>query len=379
MPVIQNGIVFLPDGTLKKKNVIIENGKVKALTEDMHPWPEDVIDASECIVSPGFVDIHIHGAAGSDFSDGERKHIDNIAGYLIKQGVTAFLGTTMSLEEKQLTQIMETAAPLIGKTREGMAALWGINLEGPFIALSKKGGQNGDHIRKPDFEMFTRLNERSGGAIRLVDIAPELEGSLEFIRNTSKNCRVSLAHTEADYDMAKEAFAQGASHITHLYNAMPPINHRKPGIITAAAEDAAYVELICDGRHIHPAVVRLTFRMFGRDRICLVSDSMRACGLAEGEYELGGQAVYVKGDLAALKDGTLAGSTVNVAEGVRRAIRFGVLPEEALQAATLNPARAAGLERQLGSLKPGNRADIVLLDKGLYTRSVFLEGQLQKI
>jgi N-acetylglucosamine-6-phosphate deacetylase len=374
MKLIQNGILFLPDGTLQRQDLLIENGRIKAFGDAFTQECEETVDAAGCIVAPGFVDIHIHGADGSDFSDGTEAAIDKIAGYLLTQGVTAFLGTTMSLGENELSGIMATAAPLIGRTRENKAVLWGINMEGPFLAMSKKGGQNGDYIIKPDFGMFERLYRTSGSGIRLLDLAPELEGSLEFIGKARKLCRISIAHTEADYIAAKKAFAKGATHVTHLFNAMPPVNHRNPGIIIAAMENADFVEVICDGNHIHPAMIRFAFKMFGRERICIVSDSMRACGLEDGEYTLGGQKVFVTEGRAVLKDGTLAGSTTSAAEGMRRAVRFGISLEAALQSVTVNPAKAAGLENILGSLKPGNRADIVLLNQGLEVKSVFLEG-----
>lgn len=377
MTVIKNGTVFMPDGSLIKTDIELENGLVKAVGEASDTSSGNIIDAEGLIVSPGFIDIHIHGANGADFSDGSVESIDRMAEYLLRQGVTAFLGTTMSLGEEALAAVMETAAPLVGKIRAGRAVLWGINMEGPFFAMSKKGGQNGKYIRNPDLEMFKRLYEKSGGSIRLVDLAPELNGSLEFIEKVKSLCKISLAHTEADYEIAMKAFKKGATHVTHLFNAMPPVNHRNPGIIVAAAEEAEFVELICDGKHVHPAVVRFAFRMFTGERVCIISDGMRACGLNDGEYELGGLPVYVEGDRAVLKDDTLAGSTTNAAEGVRRAIRFGVPVKDALRAATANPAKAAGLEHILGSLAPGKRADILLLDNQFNVRSVFLEGNRQ--
>lgn len=379
MTLIKNGIVFMPDGTLKKQDILLQNGKIMALSDDFIQSEVEAVDAKDCIVAPGFVDIHIHGAAGADFSDGTADSIEKIAHYLLQQGVTAFLGTTMSLSEAALSAVMDTAAPLIGRTRSGKAVLWGINMEGPFIAAGKKGAQNGDHICNPDFAMFMRLYEKSGGSIKLLDIAPELPGSLEFIKEATKLSRISLAHTNSDYEMAKNAFQSGASHVTHLYNAMPPIRHRDPGMIIAAIEDAEFVEIICDGKHVHPAIIRFTFQSFGKARVCIISDSMRACGLEDGEYELGGQNVYVKGDRATLMDGTLAGSTSSIAEGVRRAVQFGIPIEAALLAATYNPAKAAGLEHMLGSLRPGCRADVLLLDQQLNVKSVYLEGKKQHL
>ena len=377
MKVFMNGKVLLPEGILKKTNICIENGVIKDIRDEIFE-DDELIDAEGAIISPGFVDIHVHGAGGSDFSDGSLKDIDVISEYLLKQGVTAFLGTTMSLSEELLSAVVEVAAPVTGITRPGKAVLWGINMEGPFIAMSKKGGQNGAYIRNSDYEMFLSLYKKSGNSIKLVDLAPELDGSIEFIRKAKELTRISLAHTDADYDMAKKAFQAGASHMTHLFNAMSPINHRNPGVILAAAEDAEFVEIICDGNHLHPAVIRFVFRLFGKKRVCIVSDSMRACGLSDGEYELGGQIVHVHGDKATLMDGTLAGSTTSIAEGMRRAVSFGVPVEEALLAATYVPAKAAGLDHILGSIRPGNRADLILLDDHLNVQSILLNGEIQQ-
>ena len=253
----------------------------------------------------------------------------------------------------------------------------GINMEGPFVSMAKKGAQNGAYIHKPDQEMFERLNEASGNCVKFLDIAPEEDGAMELIDKWHDRVVISLAHTCADYDIAREAFQRGASHVTHLYNAMNPYSHRAPGLIGAAAdEEKVHVELICDGVHIHPAAVRTTFKIFGDDRIILISDSMRATGLEDGDYSLGGQYVKVTGNLATLKDGTIAGSVTNLADCMRTAVlKMGIPLESAVKCAAVNPAKCAGIYDSCGSITAGKYADVVLLDKeDLSLKQVILRG-----
>lgn len=351
---------------------------VRKEKEESPEYGGAVIDAAGKMVVPGYVDIHIHGASGADCSDGTAEAFSTVASYLLEQGITSFLGTTMTLSEPDLLRAAEAAKRKIGVQTAGCAALCGLHMEGPFFNRQKKGGQNGDFLVKPDFEMFRRIQEASGFHIRIVDVAPELPGSMEFIGKAKELCTVSVAHTAADYDTAKEAFARGASHVTHLFNAMPPFHHRNPGVVGAAVEDAAFVELICDGVHIHPSVIRTVFRLFGRDRVCIVSDAMRACGLKSGVYRLGGQDVTVRDGTATLPDGTIAGSTTCIAESVRRAISFGVPPEDALCAVTLTPARAAHIENEVGSLEEGKRADILVLNDRFEPEVILQNGEIQK-
>ncbi|MBR0035326.1 MAG: amidohydrolase family protein, partial [Synergistaceae bacterium] len=241
----------------------------------------------------------------------------------------------------------------------------GIYLEGPFISPAKIGAQNPAYIVRPSAEMLSRLQAESGGLIRIAVVAPEVDGGMQFIKEASKSVRVSLAHTICDYETAHEAFRMGARQMTHLYNAMNPINHRNPGPIIAAAEnDSVSVELICDGVHVHPAVVRNTFRMFGADRIIFISDSMEATGMPDGDYELGGQKVIKKGKLALLEDGhTIAGSVTNLMDCMRTAVLEMNIPlEDAVKCAALNPAKAIGLD---ANITEGNRANLCALDKAL--------------
>ena len=377
--ILQNGSIFTALGRFMPADVRIEEGRIAEVAPAGSLSGGEVLDASGKYVTPGFVDIHIHGAAGEDFCDsvdGDAKHVRAMQQYLGSQGVTSFLGTTMAFSEEILGGIFSTIRPLLGAEGEG-AVLRGVNMEGPFFNKSKKGAQAEKYIIDPDWEMFQRLFEASGGSIRLLDVAPELPGAMEFIQKAAKLCTVSIAHTSATYEQAKDAFAHGASHTTHLFNAMPAFTHRAPGVVGAAADDAAHVEMICDGIHLHPAVVRAVFALFGAERVCLISDSMRACGMPNGVYTLGGQTVYMTDGRATLEDGTIAGSATCLAECFRRAVKFGVPLESALRAATINPAQAAGLFDELGSVTAGKRADLLVLGRDLVPEAIFIGGVRQ--
>lgn len=372
--IIKNGSVFTARARFEKLDLEIENGRIVRLAPAGTLEGEDVIDAEGKYVTPGFVDIHIHGSKGSDFCDAGAEHVETMCAYLGSMGVTSFLGTTMAFDEPILSNIFDVAKPYFGKDGYG-AVLRGVNMEGPFFSKAKKGAQAEKYIVDPDIGMFERLFERAEGNIRLVDVAPELDGAVEFIAEASKKCTVSIAHTTANFDQAKAAFAAGASHVTHLFNAMPAFAHRDPGVVGAASDDAAHIEMISDGIHLHPAVVRSVFQWFGDDRVCLISDAMRATGMPNGVYSLGGQTVYMTDGLATLEDGTIAGSATCLADCFRRAVSFGVPLEKALKAATINPAKAIGLYDEVGSLEKGKRADVLILGKDLSLEHVFIGGK----
>ncbi len=370
---IINAKVYTEDGTFQKKDVYTDGEKIALSGED-----EEILDGSGCYLIPGLTDIHFHGCAGRDFCDGSRESIEAMAVYEASQGITTIVPATMTLGEDTLQGICETAAAYVKEVKNDKAAdLCGINMEGPFVAASKKGAQNGAYIRKPDVEMFDKLNQASGNMIKLVAIAPEVEDAMEFIKAKKDETVLSVAHTATDYDTAMEAFEKGATHVTHLYNAMNPYTHRAPGPIAAAADSGAEVELICDGVHIHPAVVRTTFKIFGDDKVILISDSMMATGLEDGDYSLGGQAVKVVGNLATLADGTIAGSATNLMDCMRTAVQKMHIPlESAVKCAAVNSAKSVGIYDKYGSITPGKVANVVLLKKNdLALEKVILRGK----
>ena len=293
--IIKNGLVFTPEGKFEKKDLYVEGEYVAKETTD-----NKEVEAEGCYVIPGLVDIHFHGCVRHDMCDGTEESIQALADYEAANGVLAICPATMTIPEEELFQAMKAAKE--HKNGKG-ADLVGINMEGPFINKEKKGAQKEEDIKLADIELFHKLQEAAGGLIKLVDLAPETEGAMDFIDQVKDEVHVSIAHTMADYDTASEAIRRGADHITHLYNAMPPLNHREPGVIGAARDSDCYVELICDGVHIHPSCVRATFEMFTDKRIVLISDSMMATGMEDGQYELGGQPVTVVGNLATLTEG----------------------------------------------------------------------------
>ena len=377
--IIKNASVYTEENQFEEKDIYIAEGR---FCDEGGNGDDVIIDGEGCYAIPGLTDIHFHGCMGSDFCDGTIEAIDTMASYEASVGVTTIVPATMTLGKEQLYQICETAAAYKkaqdAGEKDGKAIFCGINMEGPFISREKMGAQNPAYISRSDQELFDTMQEKSGGLIKLVAIAPETEGAMEFIRANKEKTVLSLAHTTANYDIAMEAFKEGASHVTHLYNAMPPYSHRAPGVVGATADSGAEAELICDGVHIHPAAVRTTFKMLGDDKIILISDSMMATGLDDGDYSLGGQDVKVTGTLATLKDGTIAGSATNLMDCMRRAVLDMQIPlEKAVKCAAVNSAKSVGIYDQYGSITTGKTANLVLLRKeDLSIYKVILKGQV---
>ena len=365
--IIRNGLVFREDGTFRREDLFVENHKIVTCEEAVTDRTE--IDAEGLLVLPGLVDIHSHGAFGHDFSDADTEGLKTILRYEKSCGITSYCPTSMTLPEERLRKIFATAREAEG-TQDG-AVIRGINMEGPFLDPKKKGAHVEEFIRRPDASFFRELNEASGNLVSLVTLAPNTEGAMEFIDEVHEEVCISLGHTGADYEIASEAMRRGAHHVTHLYNAMMPLAHRDPGLIGAASNDPqCMVELISDGLHVHPAVVLATFRMFGNERVILISDSMMATGMANGQYELGGQAVTVKDRKATLADGTIAGSATNLYDCMCKAISFGVPVSDAVFAATRNPAKSIGIYDRVGSLCVGKEADILLVTPQMELKKV---------
>ena len=333
------------------------------------------VDLENRYVIPGLVDVHNHGNSGADFSDGDYDGLVKMARYLAANGVTSFAPASMTLPYDVLETAYRTAVKLSHAAPEGCARLMGIQMEGPFFSEKKKGAQNGAYLREPDLEAFRRLYDASEGLIRIADVAAELPGAVEFTEKVSKLCTVSIAHTDCSYEDAQAVFRAGARHLTHLYNAMPGIHHRKPGPIGAGSErEDVTAELICDGQHVHPSAVRMAFKLFP-GRVCLISDALRCCGMPDGQYTLGGQDVFLKGGIARLADGTIAGSATNLYDCMRKAVAFGIPKEQAILSATIVPAREIGRETEIGSIETGKLADFVVCDEALNRRAVYMGGR----
>lgn len=375
---VKNGQTFCNDFHFHNVDVKTNGKSIEKVAEHLAADGEElVIDAEGKYVIPGLIDIHSHGCVGHDGCDANLNAYQEMMHFYASYGVTSVLATSVTETEEVLDKAYRAIREYMSQERDG-AYIQGINMEGPFFSKAKKGAQAEKKLHLPDVEMFRRLNAASGGNIRQVCLAPELEGGLDFIRSVKDEVVVSIAHTTASYDIALQAIEAGASHVTHLYNAMPPYNHREPGVIGAVYnDDKITAELISDGFHIHPAVIKATFKMMA-NRICLISDSLAATGMADGEYSLGGQAVYVQNGQCRLKDGTIAGSTTPVMECMRRAVSYGVPLEQALRAATFNPARAMGLIDRCGTLSAGKSADIVVLNRDLSIDKVIIKGKVYR-
>ncbi|MCH5275214.1 MAG: N-acetylglucosamine-6-phosphate deacetylase [Lachnospiraceae bacterium] len=393
---IENGLVFTEKTGFRPLHIRTGEDRILSLFEKnsseisgrMKESSEVTVDASGCYVLPGLTDIHFHGCMGRDFCNEESvsedikllQNLEAIGKYELSKGVTSICPATMSLPEEMLSAICRGSALFKHAQETGsyadVAELVGIHLEGPFLNTQKKGAQNGAYLRLPETTLLHKLQEEAGGLIRLVTLAPELDGTLPCISECRNLFHFSLGHTDADYDVSMAAFLAGADHITHLYNAMPPFLHRAPGPIGAAFDTPeCFVELICDGIHNSSSAVRAAFKLFSSSRLVLISDSMEAAGLSDGRYRLGGQDVIVKEKTAVLANGSLAGSVVTLYDCLCNAVSIGIPLEDAVCAATINPCRSIGIDDLYGSIEIGKKAHFLLLNqKDLSIRKV-IKGQ----
>ena len=386
--IIRNVKVYTEEMEFVEGEIVLQDGRIEAAPgsgtgEDSGKTlaGEEVLDGGGCYAIPGLIDLHFHGCKGYDFCDGTSEAIAKIAEYEASVGVTAICPATMTLPVNELEEILAVAAKYKKENAsggQGAADLVGVNMEGPFISEAKKGAQDERNIISCDAGICRRFLNASEGLVKFVGIAPERnENAQEFIRQMKDEVHISLAHTNADYDTAMAAFEAGADHAVHLYNAMPPFTHRKPGVV-GAVSDSAHVnaEMICDGVHIHPSVVRATFKMLGADRIVLISDSMRATGMPDGQYTLGGLDVNVAGGKATLvSNGALAGSATNLMECMKTVVKvMGIPLKTAVACASMNPAKCLGIYDEYGSIAPGKKGNVVLLDQDLELKAVVKDG-----
>ena len=371
----KNARIFTGDFTFKTGAFEVVDGKFGSiLPEDV---PADAIDLGGATVIPGLIEVHSHGNSGHDFSDGDYEGLKEIAKYFLACGVTSFAPASMTLPYDVLEKAFANARRLNEEKPEGCSVLRGIQMEGPYFSYKKRGAQNAEYLKEPDFEGFKALYEVCGGLIRITDVAPELPGAVEFVRKVKEYCTVSIAHTDCTYDEAKAAIDAGVTHLTHLYNAMPPINHRNPGAIPAAAENEnVRAEIICDGLHIHPSAVRLAFAMFTGARMILVADSGRCAGQPDGtKFDIGGQIAQLIDGVARLEGGVIACSATNMYQCVRNCLSWNIKEEDVIRAATYNPACALGVQDVVGSIETGKQADFLVCSPDYAEKRVFLAGK----
>lgn len=376
MKCIKGATLILPRESVTGKALLFDEKIIGIVEENEIPKGAEIIDASGCYVAPGLVDVHIHGYLGEDASDGMAEGIRKMAEGVIKNGVTTFLPTTMTVSIDEIEKALDVVRSLQEESKTWRGAyLAGVNAEGPFINASKKGAQAGEHIKPPDADFVLKHKD----IIKLCTIAPEVEGGLAAIEKITKHSdvRVSVGHTDATFEQTMQAFDCGATQVTHLFNAQTGLHHRKPGVVGAALASDAYAELIADTFHVHPGLFSVVAKAKG-DKLILITDCTRAGGMPDGEYTLGGQKIFVKGIQCLLEDGVIAGSVLKLNDAVKNMRAHTELSlSEIVNAASLNPATAIGLGKSKGSIEVGKDADLIITDVNFDVKKTIMQGEVR--
>lgn len=380
--VIKNVAIYAESGLINDGFIRFEGDKIVEIGEMIsYSYNDDVVQGVQegSVVIPGMIDIHVHGANGWDAMDATSEAIATISKSLAMEGTTAFLATTMTQESSEVEAALEVIAESIAADSKEGAEVLGIHLEGPFVNISNAGAQPKEHIKGSDVELFKKFQDAAQGHIKIVTIAPECDEDLQLVKHLNETSVIpSIGHSNANGTIARAAFENGAKHVTHFYNGLTPLHHREAGVIGHSFyEDGQYVELIVDGVHVSPEMVKLTLKLKGADRIMLVTDSMRAKNLEDGEYDLGGQAVYVREGVPLLESGSLAGSVLRMECALRNVMGFtGCSMREAITMTSKNQAVNLGVYNRKGSLAVGKDADIVVLDEKNCLTHTFCRGNL---
>ncbi|PTJ92228.1 N-acetylglucosamine-6-phosphate deacetylase [Staphylococcus simulans] len=377
--VISNAKIYSEDQVIESGYVHIKDGKIEAVKSGVYTGPLTQHDAEGKILLPGFIDIHIHGGYGNDAMDASVEGLQHLAENLLSEGTTSFLATTMTQSEENINKALESiVAYKATQNSYNAAEIVGIHLEGPFISEHKVGAQNPAYVQQPSVEKLKHFQETADHNIKILTFAPEVEGADVMLEAFKDEIIFSIGHTTADFDQVNAAVAKGAKHITHLYNAGTPFLHRAPGDFGAAwTNDDLSTELIVDGVHSHPASIKIAYKMKGNEHFYVITDAMRAKGMSEGEYDLGGQTVVVKGKEARLKTGSLAGSILRMNQGLKNLLDFtGDTLENAWRTTSLNQAKALKIDNQKGSIKPGKDADLILVDEDINVLTAIKKGKI---
>lgn len=371
--IIKNCKIIFKD-KIQDGSVLVKDGKILEINPSCND--DEVVDAKGLYLSPGFIDIHIHGAGGCDTMDGTEEAVNTISKVIMEHGTTSFIPTTMTVSIEDINKSLKVIKELKEKGSEGANVL-GAHLEGPFISPEAIGAQNSKHLLKPSIENYKKMVEGCEDAVTSITLAPEVEGASELIEYISKRGIVcSAGHTKANYEEMNEGIKHGISHSTHLYNAMTGFTHREPGVVGAIFDSKITTETISDGIHISYPALRIAYKVKSTDKVMLVSDAMMACCMKDGKYALGGQDVYVTKGAARLENGALAGSVLTIDRAVENVYKNCNVPLcEAVKMATYNPAKHCKVDNRKGLIKEGYDADLVLFDENIRIKKVFINGK----
>lgn len=365
---IKNALVFTKDFVFEKTDVRVEGGKIAEIGKDLSA--DEVYDAQGAYLVPGFINIHVHGAVGYDVMKTTPDELEEVSKFFLRDGVTSYLPTTVAAPYEETEAAAKSFATYMQTPHEGAQVL-GVNIEGPYLNMNFRGAHAPQYLATPATFSFDGIQKAAGGQVKVITLAPEVEGAVEFVKSYKDQVKISLGHGGNDYEKCVEAFNAGATQVTHLFNTMPSLHHRNKSLIHAAFEAGVYVELICDNVHLDKSVVLMAIKMFGTDKVCVITDGVHATGRKDGRYSFAGAPFTVVNGVAKNDDGNLVGGTATMLQCVQNLVSWGVSLADAIRMATANPADAIGVSDTKGRIDVGLDADLVLLDGALNVKKVW--------